>query len=101
MIIAQITDLHVVERGQKLSGLLDTNAMALAAVSHLNTLVPRPNVVLVTGDLVDHGHASEYVWLRELLDGLKMPYYVIPGNHDRRAPLLAAFAGHAEASPAG
>ncbi len=101
MLIAQITDLHVVDRGQKLAGVLDTNAMARAALAHLNTLVPRPDVVLVTGDLAEHGQASEYAVLRELLDGLVMPYYVIPGNHDRRTPLLAAFAAHAESSSSG
>src|SRR5262249_45251102 len=101
MLIAQITDLHVVDRGQKLAGVLDTNAMARAALAHLNTLVPRPDVVLVTGDLAEHGQASEYAVLRELLDGLAMPYYVIPGNHDRRTPLLPAFAEHAESSSLG
>ena len=29
MFIAQITDLHVVDRGQKLAGLLDTNGYVL------------------------------------------------------------------------
>ena len=78
MLIAQITDLPVVDHGQKLAGVLDTNAMARAALAHLNTLVPRPDVVLVTGDLAEHGQASEYALLRELLDGLAMPYYREP-----------------------
>ncbi len=101
MIIAQITDLHVVERGAKMEGILDTNAMAAAAVAHLNSLKPRPDLVLATGDLVDGGEPSEYALLRELLDDLESPYYVIPGNHDRRAPLLEAFPGKAETCSSG
>lgn len=101
MIIAQITDPHVVARGRKMQGVLDTNAAIQRAVAHLRGLVPRPQAVLVTGDLADEGDAPGYAFLREELDQLEMPYYVIPGNHDQRAPLLAAFAGHASANEAG
>jgi 3',5'-cyclic AMP phosphodiesterase CpdA len=92
----------VVERGRKLEGMIDTNGAAEAAVKHLTALVPRPDVVLVTGDLADHGAANEYALLREFLDRLPMPYFVIPGNHDRRAPLLDVFApSRASSSPGG
>jgi 3',5'-cyclic-AMP phosphodiesterase len=101
MIIAQMTDLHVVERGQKMKGMLDTNAMALAAVEHLNGLAPRPDVVLVTGDLADDGGDSQYALLRDLLERLETPYFVIPGNHDHRIPLCKAFAGRAAALASG
>jgi len=101
VIVAQMTDLHVVERGHTLHGMLDTNSMAAAAVAHLNALTTRPDVALVTGDLTEHGSAGEYAMLRELLDGLAMPYYLIPGNHDHRAPLLQVFAGYAASSAAG
>jgi 3',5'-cyclic-AMP phosphodiesterase len=101
MIIAQITDLHVVERGQKMGGMIDTNGMAMAAVAHVKGLDPRPDILLATGDLADHGRPAEYAFLREVLDSAQMPYYLIPGNHDRRAPLLEAFAGHAHATASG
>lgn len=101
MIIAQLTDLHVVARGQKLSSVLDTIAMARDAVTHVNELAPRPDLVLATGDLVDNGEPAEYEMLRELLDELRAPYYVIPGNHDRRAALLESFQGHLEADANG
>jgi 3',5'-cyclic AMP phosphodiesterase CpdA len=58
-------------------------------------LVPRPDVVLATGDLVDVGTAEEYRHLRELLAPLPMPVFLIPGNHDDRAALSAVFADHA------
>ena len=98
MIVAQVTDLHVVERGQKMKGMLDTNTMAAAAIEHVKALAPRPDVVLVTGDLADDGNVAQYHFLRELLDGMAIPYYVIPGNHDHRAPLLQVFEGHVAAA---
>src|SRR5438477_2286429 len=52
----------------------------------------RPDVAVVTGDLVDHGEPPEYEHLRALLAPLAMPVFVIPGNHDAREPLRAAFA---------
>jgi 3',5'-cyclic AMP phosphodiesterase CpdA len=73
---------------------VDTAAHLARAVAHINALRPAPDLVLVTGDLVDAGKPEEYVHLRELLAPLAMPAYLIPGNHDLRDPLRAAFAAH-------
>jgi len=43
------------EEGVKLGGLVDTNAQLEAAVRQLNGLATPPDVVLVTGDLVEDG----------------------------------------------
>src|SRR3954469_8227100 len=66
-------------------------ARGARAVASLNALVPRPDVTVVTGDLVDHGEPNEYEQLRHLLAPLSMPVFVIPGNHDAREPLREAF----------
>jgi 3',5'-cyclic-AMP phosphodiesterase len=95
MIIAQITDMHVVAQGQLCYGQLPTNERLREAVAHINALVPRPDVVIASGDLTDHGTEEEYVALRDILSPLIPPVYVIPGNHDRRDVLLRAFADHA------
>src|SRR5262245_30732205 len=95
MIIAQMTDLHVVGRGQLCQGRVPTNAQLQAAVAHLNGLEPRPDVVLATGDLTDHGAPEEYDALREILAPLRAPLHLIPGNHDHRDVFLEAFADHA------
>jgi 3',5'-cyclic AMP phosphodiesterase CpdA len=92
MIIAQITDLHVVASGRLFYGMLPTNAHLAQAVAHINSLDPRPNVVIASGDLTEHGLAEEYDSLREILGGLIPPVFLIPGNHDRREGLLTAFA---------
>lgn len=48
--------------------------------------------MIVSGDLTEHGSLAEYQALARLLDRLPIPVYAIPGNHDRREPLRAAFA---------
>lgn len=91
MLIAQFSDLHI-----RLPGLLayrrvDTAAYLRAAVEHLMQLVPRPDALLITGDLVDFGTPEEYEHLAELLAPVTMPIYAIPGNHDGRAAFRVAF----------
>ncbi|WP_035059082.1 phosphodiesterase [Andreprevotia chitinilytica] len=95
MILAQITDLHIKAGGRKAYGRVDTAAALARCIDRLNTLEPRPDAVLVTGDLVDAGGADEYATLKPLLDQLAMPYYLAVGNHDHRENLLAAFPEHA------
>ncbi|MBI4082684.1 MAG: phosphodiesterase [Candidatus Lambdaproteobacteria bacterium] len=94
MLIAQITDLHIKPRGRLAYGVIDTAACLERCVAHLNGLQPRPDLVLATGDLVDSGTAGEYGLLRELLQPLAIPCVLIPGNHDAREPMRAAFPGH-------
>jgi 3',5'-cyclic-AMP phosphodiesterase len=51
----------------------------------------RPDVVLVTGDLVEHGTDEEYELVKELLSAAPAPVHVLPGNHDRREGLRSRF----------
>jgi Icc protein len=101
MIIAQITDLHVVAKDCLAYRQIPTNAQLAEAVAHLNSLAPRPDVVIASGDLTDHGREDEYQVLREILAPLTMPVFVIPGNHDRREALLKVFAEQAYLARAG
>ena len=93
MLVAQISDFHVAVPGSQIDQEHRTSAQLARAVAHLGRLRPRPDLVLCTGDLVQDGEAEEYRRLVELLEPLAMPYYVIPGNHDDREGLRAAFAG--------
>lgn len=92
MLIAQLSDLHVRPAGVLYQGVVDSNAMLSNAVRHLNALDPRPDLVLLSGDLVDTGTDAEYETLRHLLTPLEIPLRAIPGNHDDRERFRAAFA---------
>lgn len=92
MIIAQITDTHIRRKGKLLHHMVNPGKRLRRAVERLNELDPRPDVVLATGDLTESGKRKEYKRLRELLEPLRMPLYVIPGNHDRREVMREAFA---------
>lgn len=94
MLIAQITDAHVAAEGDLFFGRFDTGAALARAVTALNQVVPRPDVVLFTGDLADKGTPEEYAYIRRLLEPLEIPLAVIPGNHDRREAMRMAFANN-------
>lgn len=100
MLLAQISDMHVVA-GRKLLGRIDTAGCLERAVSHLNRLRPRPDFVLATGDLVDDSSLEAYRLLRRMLDGLTMPYAVMPGNHDDRERLREIFGDQTPFAPDG
>lgn len=55
-------------------------------LDHIASLDPAVDVVLVTGDITDHGSDEEYAEAAEILDGWSgPPMLVCPGNHDVRA----------------
>ena len=94
MLIAQITDCHIVPRGELLAGRVDTAATLTRALEHILAMSSRPDLVLATGDLVNDGRPEEYdhlVELLRLLDGI--PLVAIPGNHDDRDQLRQRFPG--------
>lgn len=93
MIIAQITDTHIVPKGQVWNSLPQTQVESRLKliVDNLNTLNPKPDVVLLTGDTVDEGKAEAYSHLKEILEPLSIPLYIIPGNHDSREEMRLAF----------
>jgi Icc protein len=94
MIFAQITDLHIKAAGRLAYRKVDTADCLERAVAHLLAQKVQPDVVLVTGDLVDAGHPAEYALLRDLLAPIRLPIFLMPGNHDARLPLRAAFPEH-------
>lgn len=88
--IAQISDLHIRRESHKDASRFDR--WLADCVSGVNAA--EPDVVIATGDLTDKGHAEEYRRLRQLLSGLKAPYYVLPGNHDDARAVREAFNDH-------
>jgi len=69
-----------------------TTAKALArCVEALNAFEPAPDFVVVSGDLADTPVWQEYDYLAQLLAPLRLPFAGIPGNHDERELMRAAF----------
>lgn len=96
-LVVQISDLHIVAEGALCVGAIDTAGFLARAVAFINDLDPAPDAVVVTGDLVNNGQPGEYAHLASLLAPLRAPLWLLPGNHDDRAELRAAFAQPAAA----
>ena len=95
MILVQITDPHCRPQGMAAMRICETNMLMERALRAVAAFRPRPDIVVITGDLAANGLAAEYqalaAMLRRTMDGLRV--YVIPGNHDRRGPLREALDG--------
>lgn len=99
--IAQISDLHIKPPGSLAYGRVDTAAALERCVAALNAFRPRPDFVVISGDLADTPTAAEYQYLCRLLAPLELPFAGIPGNHDSRELMRAAFPSAAYAFPSG
>ena len=100
-IIAQISDLHIKAPGELAYGKVDTARALERCVAELNALDPRPDLVVISGDLVDTPTPGEYEYLWRLLAPLKIPFIGVPGNHDARDMMRAAFPDWAYAKSSG
>lgn len=91
-LLAHISDLHLAA-GRAGAGHVraDAVARARALVAGLAAFRPAIGLIVVTGDLTDGGTAEDYALLREVLAPLGRRCVLLPGNHDARAPLCAAF----------
>ena len=70
-VIAHISDLHF---GYNDPLLAEALAKALAQIN--------PNVLVVSGDLVEHATDAEFQHARAFLESLPRPQIIVPGNHD-------------------
>lgn len=90
MILVHLTDLHIRPLGLAAYRTAETNMLTERALRAVARLRQTPDAVVITGDLTDNGLDSEYAMLADMLGRLiKVPVYVIPGNHDRREALKA------------
>ena len=92
MIIAQITDTHLSD-ADTADPVFDARAENLReCIADINSLDPKPDAVIHTGDMTQHGQAAEFLHARTLLGELEAPLYVTPGNRDGRDGMSRAFA---------
>jgi Icc protein len=101
ILIAQISDLHIKAPGALAYGKVDTAKALERCVATLNAFQPRPDLVVISGDLADTPTPEEYDHLKRLLAPLEIPFIGIPGNHDSRDMMRGAFPEQAYAAPSG
>lgn len=92
--VIQLTDTHFSTPGNRSHGGFgyDTSAAYDAVLAHAfgSAADPVPNgvdLVVVTGDVADHGRPDEYEVAVDALSRLPVPTNVLPGNHDFDVPL--------------
>jgi 3',5'-cyclic AMP phosphodiesterase CpdA len=91
VLIAQISDLHITPPGTFAYGCVDTAAALTRTIDTLNRLAPRPDLVVISGDIAHSAAPEEYEHATKLLGALQMPYAALPGNHDDRGLMRDAF----------
>jgi Icc protein len=82
-VIAHVSDTHFGNDTQ------DPARRCAAVMEHLLAMDPRPDVLVVTGDIADHGLPEEYAEARAWLDRWPGTLAVCPGNHDVRHAYVA------------
>ena len=88
--LVQLTDLHLTARGDGRVFGSDVWANLDRALAHVATLGDVARLVL-TGDLANSGAAAVYARLAERLAPWRDRLRIVPGNHDHRERLRAAF----------
>jgi 3',5'-cyclic-AMP phosphodiesterase len=63
------------------------------ALGRALSLEPRPDLVVITGDLTDSGRPEEYAALHAILRPCLVPVLLAAGNHDDPEALTAEFGG--------
>lgn len=86
-VLVQLSDPHV--GATWFTG--DPFALLAGVVGVIRAFEPKPDALLVSGDLADNGADGEYEEVRELLSSVGAPFYVLPGNHDDRRAMRRHF----------
>lgn len=67
-----LTDIHIGSEGR--------GHLARRAVQDINEI--DPEFVVIPGDITEDGEPEQFREVKEILDGLRCPYYTVLGNHD-------------------
>jgi 3',5'-cyclic AMP phosphodiesterase CpdA len=90
MLIAQMTDIHIgFAPGEEPEEL--NHSRFRAALERLLEGPNRPDMLVLTGDITDHGDRESFARTVALLANLPFPVWPLVGNHDTREGLLRAF----------
>jgi Icc protein len=89
MLIAQVTDIHL---GFQPDDPAELNRKRFDdVITTLLAMEPRPDLLLATGDLSEHGTIISYRTMKALCDALPFPVLPALGNHDNRENFCSVF----------
>lgn len=71
MRLCHLSDLHFGRHDPRIAEALAADVVAQA-----------PDLVVVSGDFTQIGSEPEFIAARQFLDGMGLPYFAVPGNHD-------------------
>lgn len=87
MLIAHLSDPHLCPEGMLYQSVLDTRPRFAEALTQAAQF--GPDLLILSGDLTEHGDAESYAVARDLLAAFPAPVLAIPGNHDDREAFRA------------
>lgn len=99
--VAQLSDTHFLEPGATAEGDgygYDTSE-AFEAILARMVAGPAPDLVVVTGDVTDHGRVEQYEIAAAALARIPGPVAVCPGNHDFDTPFRSVLVGGSIVAP--
>lgn len=73
---AYLADIHIAENTNRIDD-------AIACVNDINNL-PQIKFVIIAGDITEFGADEEIKTAKTIFDRLKVPYYIVAGNHDAK-----------------
>ena len=90
--VGQLSDTHFLEPGVEPQGThaYDTSEAFDAVLAHLAEQ-DELDLIVVTGDIADHGRPEQYEIAAAAFERLPVPVHACPGNHDFDDPLRAGF----------
>jgi 3',5'-cyclic AMP phosphodiesterase CpdA len=88
-VVAHVSDTHLLAGGVLQYGAIDTEANLHQTIARLGRVRPRPDALVVTGDLADTAEPKAYARLREIVEPAAAEWGAqvvwVMGNHDERA----------------
>lgn len=100
-IVLQLSDTHLARDGGEHVFGVDPDEQLAAALAAWDATGEQADLVLLTGDLADDGHAAAYERLARAVSSLGAPVLALPGNHDSSEGVAAMWGGADVAEVAG
>lgn len=102
-VVAHVSDTHLRAGGARLYDRIDAEANLVLALGRLARVTPRPQALVLTGDLADLAEPAAYRRLREIVEpaaaswGAQVVWTM--GNHDERAAYSRELFGDEDLTP--